>query len=312
MKPRHHRLIGAVFLALLLPPSAVHAEPLTREQAVEFLKPSVPTKGSLEVFFILKHTAMMPRIAAVDFSTGACYQGQEGEVRGRDAKAASYKGPARRSGLVRSDDPNDVVSTDMITLSIPTVVAMDLVRKPELITKAETREDGGIDVWTDLTEGRRWPLKNPEGYVPRVFTFRWEFDERARLKRYSSNMNKVAPEFEYLADGPADVAVCTNAGYPASYQMVSYEWKPDSDPKRFDMSTVEARMVAIDMKSFDDPRRKGMTVEQAREYARAQAGNVVAAASPASGAWTWFLAAIASASAALAAVWLFRHKRRVS
>lgn len=295
-------LTFAALAASLLHPASWAQTPMTRDEAVAFLAPSVPKTGSLEMVLVLKDTAMIPRVVGVDFATGACYQGQEGMVWGLEPGGASYHGQARPSGLSKTKDPNEAVTTDVITLSIPTVVAMDLVRKPELITRAERRADGGIDVWTDLSEGRRWPITAPDKAAPRAFTFKWEFDERARLKRYSSNMNNLAPEFEYLQGGPDGIDICSNAGFPHAYRLFSYDWKPQSDSARFRMAAVESLMVTIDMQGFDDPKRKGMSVAEAKAMAKKQASGSASAAS------TW-LVAITGIVSACAVGWVYWKRR---
>lgn len=279
--------------------------PMTRDEAVAFLAPSVPKNGWIEIVFVLKYVKMMPRVVGLDYASGACYQAQEGFVWGVDPGGSTYRGQARPSGLARSSDPNEAVTTDTITLSIPTVVAMDLVRKPELISRAERRDDGGIDVWSELAEGRRWPVAGAEGPAVRRFTFKWEFDERARLKRYSSDMNKLAPEFEYLTDGPEEVDICTNAGYPQSYRLFSYNWYPHADPSQLRMAAVESRMVAIDMLSFDDPKRKGMSVEQARDIAASRQDG---GAAP--GQVRWMFVIVGALCAAIAGSWFYLKRRQ--
>ena len=285
-------------------PASQAGTPMTRDEAVAFLAPSVPKSGWIEIVFVLKYMAMMPRVVGLDFASGACYQGQEGYVWGLEPGGSTYRGQSRPSGFAKSSDPNETVTTDTITLSIPTVVAMDLVRKPELISRAERRHDGGIDVWSELVEGRRWPVAGAEGPAAGRFTFKWEFDERARLKRYSSDMNKLTPEFEYLTDGPDAVDVCTNAGYPQSYRLFSYNWHPQSDPNQFRMAAVESRMIAIDMLSFDDPKRRGMSIDQARQIAASRPGEGLAA-----GRVRWAIVIAGTLCAAIAGGWLYLKRR---
>lgn len=310
-------LLAVVLLSAAggLPLVAVGQEVAPSEVA-GFLQARVPSRGWLQVIHIAEAPYSAIRVAAFDFGSGAWYLGEEKQITGNDATGRAFMGKPTVGGLAFDASSPKVLYDNFVDSSIPTVIVWDLARRPEIIESARRRAEGGYYVTALLNESMRHSWEWPPPHKHSKVRVTWEIDDRARvLTRTFEGKEFGSRVFQYLADGPPEVGVCSNKGQAAGDSLLSYEWSPDSDDARFEMKAVEARMVSLDFASYKDPRRRGMTIEQFRRWRDLRAPFLASAraAETSASSWsTWFMwicGAVGLGVVAGGIWWFSRHKR---
>ncbi len=261
--------IIALTLAWLvaLSQTCCHAQPVTPSELAAFLKPRVPSQGWIEVIHIMDPPYPVVRVAAFDFGSGAWYLGQEREVTGNEADGRPYLGAPLPGKLASDSTVPKVLFDNFVENSIPTVIAWDLARRPEIIEAAQRHPGGGFSVTAMLDEGMRHSWAWPPPHKHTKVRVRWEFDDQGRVLTISREGRERRPHvFRYLERNDKGFDVCTNMGEADGYSLLSFDCSPVSDAGRFAMKVVEARFVAIDMPSFTDPLRKGMKLDEFRKF----------------------------------------------